>query len=119
MENPKAIALIDKMQNDLSKGFDASVLASDLRALRPYAIEIEDPTLTKVIRLTAEMLESQGSFELGIPSEGEENEEGELVMELVEATTQESLSYLIDLMRNAKNPINREDLMLYRNRLVV
>ena len=25
MENPKAIALIDKMQNDLSKGFDASV----------------------------------------------------------------------------------------------
>ena len=118
MENPKAIELIDKMQADISKKFDAKSLATDLRELRPFALEIEDPTLTKVIRLTYEMLEEDGTFALGIPSEGEEDEVGEIVAEMEEASSEESLDYLLGIMRNAKNPTNREDLMMYRNELV-
>lgn len=119
MDYPESLNLIKKMRKDIAdNGVVAETLVADLKELRPYAIEAEEPTLTKVIRLTYEMLEESGTFSIGIPSEGEENEEGELVIEAIEVEAAESLDYLLGLMENVKNPANREDLMFYRNQLV-
>ena len=54
MESLEGNKLIVKLQKDLAKNgvkkLDAIV--KDLKDLRPFALEEQDPTLTKVIRLT-------------------------------------------------------------------
>ena len=75
MRSSEGLALIEKMKGDLAKsGIVAESLVEDLKKLRPFAIEEEDPSLTKVIRLTYEHLEANGSFNIPIPEEKEEEE---------------------------------------------
>lgn len=115
MENTAAIQLLDKIEADLNRnGIITNTLVTDLKELRPYAIEEEDPTLTKVIRLTYELLENTGGFEVAMPVEVDE--EG-VAMEAEESTPTETMLYLVSIMRNAKNPINREDLFQFRDNL--
>lgn len=120
MVNPEGLKLIDKILKDLERnGIVINTIVEDLKKLRPYAIEEEDPSLTKVIRLTYEHIEANKGFNIPIP-EDEEIEEGvELVkIEQTEATKVESLTYLISLMKDALKPINRTDLLEYRDALM-
>mgnify|MGYP000229648865 CR=1 FL=1 len=130
MRSEAALALIDKMKNDLAKsGIVTDNLVKDLKELRPYAIEEEDPSLTKVIRLSYEHLEENGSWNIPIPDEvEEEDEELEETPAPVEPSEpvemdfemkRESLDYLLSIMTNCdENKINREDLIGYRNSLM-
>ncbi len=129
MRSSEGLALIDKMQKDLAKsGIVTEVLVEDLKKLRPIAIEEEDPSLTKVIRLVYEHVEENGSFNIPIPEEEPDEEELEETPAPVEEkpdvemdfdAKRESLDYLLSIMKNCDtNKLNREDLIGYRNLLM-
>jgi len=120
MVSPEGLKLIDKVLKDIDRnGIVTNTIVADLQKLRPFAIEEEDPSLTKVIRLTYEHIEENKGFNIPIP-EDEEIEEGvELVkIELTEATKVESLTYLVSLMKDAMKASNRTDLLEYRDALM-
>ncbi len=120
MVNPEALKLVDKILGDLERnGIIINTLIEDLKALRPYAIEEQDPTLTKVIRLTYEHVEEHKGFNIPIP-EDEEIEEGvELVKtEVTDESKLESLTYLVQIMKDAQRKSNRADLIEYRDALM-
>ena len=120
MENLEGNKLIVKIQRDLAKsGIVKDNLVKDLKELRNFALAEQDPTLTKVIRLTYEHLEQTGTFSIPIPAdeavvEGEEPE----IMDMEDFDNKrESLNYLLSLMLDRKNPTNRQDLEEYRDML--
>lgn len=120
MENLEGNKLIVKIQRDLAKsGIVKDNLVKDLKELRNFALAEQDPTLTKVIRLTYEHIEQTGTFSIPIPAdeaviEGEEPE----VMDMEDFDNKrESLNYLLSLMLDRKNPTNRQDLEEYRDML--
>lgn len=121
MESKEGLALIDKIQKDLERnGLIINTIIEDLKKLRPYAIEEEDPTLTKVIRLTYEHIEENKGFEIPIPEDEPIDEEHEIVApaEATDVDKLESLKYLLDIMKDAHKKVYRMDLIEYRDALM-
>ena len=115
MENPSALKLINKIQLDLfKKGFEAEVLIADLKKLREYSLEENNPVLTKAIRLTYEHIETNGAFLIPIPDD-EPIDDEELVTEDTPANENnlESLDYLINLFSDLSHKNNVLDLKEY------
>ena len=71
MESIEGNKLIVKLQKDLAKNGLKKVdgIVKGLKELRPYALEEEDPTLTKVIRLTYEHIEAEKTFNIPLPAD--------------------------------------------------
>lgn len=126
--NPKAEKLNQEIIKELDKnGAESEKLIEMLMKLREFFIESEDPTVTKVLRLTAEHLEEYGTFELNIQSDLEvvekdeeeaEVEEAEPVAMLESYTAEENLKYLLTLCMEAENKYNREELYEIRDNLM-
>lgn len=120
MENLEGNKLIVKLQRDLAKsGIVKDNLVKGLQELRPFALADNDPTLTKVIRLTYEHIEQNGTFSIPIPADEaiEEGDEPE-VMDMDDFDNKrDSLDYLLSLMLDRKNPTNQLDLAEYRDML--
>jgi len=123
MVGKKALDIITKIQTELrEKGFNVKTMVADLQELRPYFIETKDPTVTKVVRLAYEHLERYSTFNISIPEEEMVDEEGNVVeQEYVAPTNEEerveSFDYLLSLITNGKNKLNRSDIVQYRDRL--
>jgi hypothetical protein len=115
VENPSAIKLINKIQLDLfKKGFDAEVLVADLKKLREYSLEENNPALTKAIRLAYEHIEANGAFLIPIPDD-EPIDDEVLVTDDAPANENniESLEYLINLFSDLSHKNNVLDLKEY------
>lgn len=133
MRSTKGLKIIEDLKADVAKsGIVAETLVKGLKDLRPIAIEEEDPSLTKVIRLTYEHLEANGSFNVPIPEDEEVVEDGEYedteALEPIRReipaddfdAKRESLDYLLSIMKNCDtNNVNREDLIAYRDMLML
>ncbi len=119
MKNPKAQKLIDKIQRDLLRnGLITNTIVEDLKQLRPYAIEEENPLLAKVIRLTFEHIEENDSFEIPIPDDEPLDDEQEDITDTEsESSPQESLDYLLSLMHDTSIKNNVIDLREYSRAL--
>ena len=129
MESIEGNKLIVKMQLDLAKkGINKASLIKGLQELRPFALEEKDPTLTKVIRLTYEHIENNGTFNIPIPADEEiaddlgdddHEEVAHLIVNTIETDKDrvESLNYLLSLMLDRTNSSNREELFVYRDAL--
>ena len=103
----KVIKLVEK------EGILAKSLISELKELREHALKEEDPLLAKVTRLTYEFLEENKAFD--IQAQWEEDEEGgEYPLELED---KENLLYLLNLLLNSDNKLNREEIKEYRTTL--
>lgn len=115
VENPTAQKLINKIQIDLFKnGFNADTLITDLKKLREYALEEQNPVLVKAIRLTYEHIEANKAFLIAIPDdEPIEGFDGTSTNVTENATNMESLEYLISLFADLKNKNNLADLKEY------
>jgi hypothetical protein len=117
----KAEKLAKEIIQEVSKnGSGSEKIVDMLLELRQYFIESEDPTVTKVLRLTAEHIKEYGSFELNVQSDVEavEGEEDSKEEKLVEYTPEENLNYLIGLCLDANNKYNREELFEIRDALI-
>ena len=130
MESIDGNKLIVKLQKGLLKdGLKVDTIIKGLKELRPYALEEQDPTLTKVARLAYEHLESNKTFGIPLPpeeaiapelEEGEEApEEVEMIINTIESDDDrlESLDYLFSLMLDRENADNKQDLFAYRDAL--
>jgi hypothetical protein len=116
VENPSAQKLINKMQFDLfKKGFVAETLIADLKKLREYSLEEQNPALTKAIRLAYEHLEENGAFLIPIPDDEPVDENTELVTDNDNVTENnlESLDYLLSLFTDLTNKNNLLDIKEY------
>lgn len=102
----------------MRNGIITNTLVEDLKELRPFAVEEQNPLLAKVIRLTYEHLETYQTFDIPIPEdeplEGVEEDEEETKS----VDPQESLDYLLSLMAEPKNKINALELREYSNNLI-
>lgn len=118
MKNLKAQKLLNKIQRDLMRnGIIINTLVEDLKKLRTIIIEEEEnPLLAKVLRLTYEHIEEFEGFEIPIPDD-EPLEEGEEALENNAETGQESLDYLLSLISDPENKINKIELREYVNAL--
>ena len=118
LENRKALKLIDKILADIDRvGIITNTLIEDLKTLRPYAIEEEIPLVVKVIRLTYEHIEKYETFSIPIP-EDEPIEEGEEIITDENVVPEESLYYVISLLKDTSKKSNVTDLRTYCNALI-
>lgn len=120
MEHPSAQKLINKIQVDLFKhGFDAEKIVADLKKLREYSLEENNPVLTKALRLTYEHIEANGAFLIPIPDD-EPFDEEEQVSENAAGTENniESLEYLVSLFSDLSHKNNLSDLREYNKALL-
>lgn len=119
MENPSAKKLINKIQVDLFKnGFNAENLVADLKKLREFSMEENNPVLTKALRLTYEHIEANGAFLIPIPDdEPIDDEEVENSPENSGENNLESLEYLISLFSDLSHKNNISDLREYNKAL--
>ncbi len=114
MKAPEANQLIVKIQKTLSKELDVDKVVTMLKDLRPFALEEEDPLVTKVIRLSYEHIAENESFQFMAGSE--EDEEGEEIA-VDPGEDHDNLSYLLDLLKNSHNKFNREEIKDFRTQL--
>jgi hypothetical protein len=122
LNNPKAQKLIKKILDDLDHaGIITNTLVADLKELRPFAVEEKQPVIAKSLRLTYEHLEENFTFDIPIPEdEPVEVEEEGLEPEGFEAeefNADESLIYLINLIKNSDNKMNIEEIREYNEAL--
>ena len=97
----------------MRNGIVVNTIVKDLKELRPFAVEEEDPLLAKVIRLTYEHIEKHQTFAVSIPEdepvdELEDEDESE-----TSVTPEESLDYLLSLMNDTSIKNNEMDLREY------
>ncbi len=101
----------------MRNGIIINTLLNDLKKLRTIVVEEEaNPLLAKALRLTYEHIENFEGFEIAIPDD-EPVEEGEETPENTVATGQESLDYLLSLMADPENKVNKIELREYVNAL--
>lgn len=100
----------------MRNGIIVNTLVEDLKELRPYAIEEEDPLLAKVIRLTYEHIEEYDTFDIPIPDD-EPLDEFEESAEATDTKPEESLDYLLSLMNDTSIKNNEMDLREYSRAL--
>ena len=122
MESKKAQKIIDKILSELDHaGIIMNTLIEDLKELRVFAKEEQNPLLVKVLRLTYEHIEQNENFEIPIPDddpiEEEEGEEGKETVLKAEHKPVESVHYLISLFKDPANKNNIIDLKAYRDAL--
>lgn len=101
----------------MRNGIITNTIVEDLKELRPYAVEEKNPVLAKAIRLTYEHIETYGTFDIPIP-EDEPLEEAEGGQNQDNADPVESLDYLLSLMAEARNRLNREEIREYNESLI-
>ena len=112
MKSIEGNKIIVTLQKDLIKnGLKVDALIKGFKAIRPYALEDEDPTVVKVSRLVYE--EAISTEEL------EEGEEPEMIISEIETDDDrvESIDYLLSLMLDRDNDDNKQDLFAYRDAL--
>jgi len=103
----KVIAIVE------SEGILSEKLIPELIELREYALKEEDPLLAKVTRLSYEYLEENQAYD--IQAQWEEDEEGGEYP--IEIEDKDNLLYLLNLMLNSDNKINRDEIKEYRTTL--
>ena len=114
MQAPEANKLIIKIQKLLDKGFETAKIVKHLQELRPFALEEEDPLVTKVIRLSFEHIETHESFQF--MAGAEEDEEGEEIP-VEPGEDKDNLNYLLELLLKSDNKFNREEIKEFRTQL--
>ena len=115
MQNPEAQKLIKETVDYIEKnGLVLDVLIDQLKRLRPFALEENDPLVTKVLRLAYEHLEKYESFHI----DNLDDEEVESAVELSPYDRMKAnIEYFIQLCGDAQNKYNREELAVYRDLL--
>ena len=101
LANDKLSAIIKMVEKN---GVTAPELISELKALRTIALTEKDPLVVKVLRLTYEYLSDNESF--NVEGQFEEDEEGNEYP--IEIDEKENLLYLLSLLENAEQKLNRE-----------
>lgn len=108
MKIEKANVLINKMLKNLEKNdFVPEEIVKDLKTLRPYALEEEDPLVTKTLRLAYQYIEENGSFDIEVVVD--EDEEGNPI-KMENSGDKENMIYYLQLLLDSANEYNRNEI---------
>jgi len=115
MENRQALKLIEKIQKELFKdNFEISEIVTDLKKLREITLELNNPVVTKALRLAYEHLENNKGFFIGIPDdEPIDAKESETTTNISDENNVESFNYFISLLTDLDKKNNVLDLKEY------
>lgn len=122
MTDKKAQKLIDKILDDLNRnGIVSNTLITDLKELRPYAVNEKRPVVAKAIRLMYEHIQEFDTFAIPIPNDEDiiDEETGEVIVsdESTLGGPTESLVYLISLIRNEEHRRNKQEIREFNEAL--
>lgn len=115
MENKQALKLIEKIQKDLLQDkFVVSEIVEDLKKIREITLELNNPVVTKALRLAYEHLDSNEAFFIGIPDdEPVDSKESEIEANISEENNMESFNYFLSLFTDLSKKNNLLDLKEY------
>ena len=115
MENKQALKLIEKIQKDLLQNkFELSKIVDDLKKIREISLELNNPVVTKALRLAYEHLASNNAFLIGIPDdEPIDSKEGTVATSISEENNIESFNYFLSLFTDLTKKNNVLDLKEY------
>ena len=115
MENKQALKLIEKIQKDLLQDkFVVSEIVEDLKKIREITLELNNPVVTKALRLAYEHLDSNNAFFIGIPDdEPADSKESEIEANISEENNIESFNYFLSLFTDLSKKNNVLDLKEY------
>ena len=115
MENKQALKLIEKIQKEILQ--DKLVVAdavADLKKVREITLELNNPVVTKALRLAYEHLESNDAFLIGIPDdEPVDSKDAVVEANISEENNLESLNYFLTLFTDLSKKNNLLDLKEY------
>lgn len=115
MENKQALKLIEKIQKELFKNnFEVSQIVDDLKKLREITLELNNPVVTKSLRLAYEHLALKNGFFIGIPDdEPIDDKETKVEASISDENNIESFNYFISLFTDLDKKNNVLDLKEY------
>ena len=115
MENKQALKLIEKIQKEIMQNkFVAADAVSDLKKVREITLELNNPVVTKALRLAYEHLESNDAFLVGIPDdEPVDSKDAVVEANISEENNLESLNYFLTLFTDLTKKNNLLDLKEY------
>ena len=115
MENKQALKLIEKIQKDLLQDkFVVSEIVEDLKKIREITLELNNPVVTKALRLAYEHLDSNNAFFIGIPDdEPVDSKESEIEANISDENNIESFNYFLSLFTDLSKKNNVLDLKEY------
>jgi type IV secretory pathway ATPase VirB11/archaellum biosynthesis ATPase len=115
MENKQALLLLEKNLKDLlKKKFSVESIVTDLKKIREITLDLQNPVVTKSLRLAYEHLEIKNTFLIAIPAD-EPIDNDEVVNEVAfsEANNIESLTYYLSLFTDLNKKNNLLDIKEY------
>lgn len=111
----ETLNIIEDLKKFVQKnGVVKDKVVEKLTELRPHFIELNEPLVTRIIRMTAEYIDHFGYFDINLLAE--EDEDGEIEEEIdMEGEDsfnemKENFLYLLDLFTHPDNKVNREEL---------
>ena len=115
MENKQALKLIEKIQKEiLQNKLVLTDAVADLKKVREITLELNNPVVTKALRLAYEHLESNDAFLIGIPDdEPVDSKDAVVEANISEENNLESLNYFITLFTDLSKKNNLLDLKEY------
>ncbi len=115
MENKQALKLIEKIQKELFKdNFEVSEIVTDLKKLREITLELNNPVVTKALRLAYEHLENNQGFFIGIPDdEPVDSKDVHVETNISDENNIESFNYFLSLLTDLNKKNNLLDLKEY------
>jgi len=115
MENRQALKLIEKIQKEiLFEKFTVDQAIEDLKKIREITMEMNNPVVTKALRLAYQHLEANNGFMIAIPDD-EPLDSKEIEVNTASKTTHdiESLNYFLTLFTDLDKKNNVLDLKEY------
>ena len=115
MENKQALKLIEKIQKEiLQNKFSVEDAVADLKKVREITLELNNPVVTKALRLAYEHLATNNAFFIGIPDdEPVDTKDAVIEANISEENNLESLNYFLSLFTDLSKKNNLLDLKEY------
>ncbi|MVO08290.1 hypothetical protein GOQ30_03810 [Flavobacterium sp. TP390] len=119
MENKYAQKLIEKIQKELLQNkFDLDSIINDLKKIREYSLEEQNPVVTKALRLAYEHLEANNAFLIGIPDDEPIHEDDQTEQNVSDENDIESFEYFLSLLHDLSKKNNLLDLREYNKAFI-
>jgi ribosomal protein S20 len=120
MENKQALKLIEKIQKDLLQNkFEVSKIVEELKKIREISLELNNPVVTKALRLAYEHLDTNNAFLIGIPDdEPVDSKEVEFEANISDENNIESFNYFLSLFTDLNKKNNVLDLKEYNKAFI-
>jgi hypothetical protein len=115
MENKQALQLLEKNLKELAKNkFPVASIVADLKTVRELTLELQNPVVTKSLRLAYEHLENNDAFLIAIPADEPIDAEATAnEVSFSDANNIESFQYYLSLFTDLSKKNNLLDIKEY------